>query len=564
MDKNIGSLSVDLIANITKFKSELDKATTIADTSTKDIGTKLSSVGSSMVKTGGVLTGALSVPLIAFGSVAVDAASDLSESMSKANVVFGDSAQAIDQFAANSAQSLGISKQAAYEATGTFGNLFTSIGLTQDASADLSMDVVSLSSDLASFNNLDPTEVLEKLRSGLTGETEPLKALGININQAMIEAKAMEMGLADLDGNLSTAAITQARYALILEQSKNAQGDFARTSDGLANKTRINKAAFENVKTALGDKLLPVITQASSLFLPLLDRFSKLSPATMGWIVGIGAVIAILPILITTIGGVISGVGAIITFFSTASVAAFLPVLGIIAAVIAVAALLYLAWKNNFLGIQGITSTVITAVSGFWTGTLLPAFKAVGNFIQTYIFPVFKALGEFIGAVFTLAFRVLAGVFQNVLVPAFKAIFSWLGEKLQPVFEAIGKFVNDKLKPAFDGLGNGIQKVVDFIKSLTSAIKNIKLPKWLTPGSPFPLTIAMIGLGESIQDVNKNALSEFSTKLNVKGNLNSLVPSVSSTQSKTDFDYDRLDKIYQKNNEQLVKRFVQELSLKFG
>jgi len=564
MDKNIGSLSVDLIANITKFKSELDKAKTIADTSTKDIGTTLSSVGSNMVKTGGILTGALSVPLIAFGSVAVDAASDLSESMSKANVVFGDSAQAIDQFASNSAQSLGISKQAAYEATGTFGNLFTSMGLTQDASADLSMDVVSLSSDLASFNNLDPTEVLEKLRSGLTGETEPLKALGININQAMIEAKAMEMGLADLDGSLSTAAITQARYALILEQSKNAQGDFARTSDGLANKTRINKAAFENVKTALGDKLLPVITQASSLFLPLLDRFSKLSPATMGWIVGIGAVIAILPILITTIGGVISGVGAIITFFGTATAAAFLPVLGIIAAVIAVAALLYLAWKNNFLGIQGITSTVITAVSGFWTGTLLPAFKAVGNFIQTYIFPVFKALGEFIGAVFTLYFRVLAGVFQNVLVPAFKAIFSWLGEKLQPVFEAIGKFVNDKLKPAFDGLGSGIQKVVDFIKSLTSAIKNIKLPKWLTPGSPFPLTIAMIGLGESIQDVNKNALSEFSTKLNVKGNLNSLVPSVSSTQSKTDFDYDRLDKIYQKNNEQLVRGFAQELSLRFG
>jgi len=564
MDKNIGSLSVDLIANITKFKSELDKAKTIADTSTKDIGTTLSSVGSNMVKTGGILTGALSVPLIAFGSVAVDAASDLSESMSKANVVFGDSAQAIDQFASNSAQSLGISKQAAYEATGTFGNLFTSMGLTQDASADLSMDVVSLSSDLASFNNLDPTEVLEKLRSGLTGETEPLKALGININQAMIEAKAMEMGLADLDGSLSTAAITQARYALILEQSKNAQGDFARTSDGLANKTRINKAAFENVKTALGDKLLPVITQASSLFLPLLDRFSKLSPATMGWIVGIGAVIAILPILITTIGGVISGVGAIITFFSTASVAAFLPVLGIIAAVIAVVALLYLAWKNNFLGIQGITSTVITAVSGFWTGTLLPAFKAVGNFIQTYIFPVFKALGEFIGAVFTLAFRVLAGVFQNVLVPAFKAIFSWLGEKLQPVFEAIGKFVNDKLKPAFDGLGSGIQKVVDFIKSLTSAIKNIKLPKWLTPGSPFPLTTAMVGLGESIKDVNKNALREFSTSLNVKGNVNGLVPSVSSTQSKLDFDYDRLDKIYQKNNEQLVRGFAQELSLRFG
>lgn len=557
----LDKLIVPLIADITKFKSELDKAKGIAQTTTGSIASTLSSTGKKMMGVGGVLTAAVSAPILALGGVAIDAASDLNESMSKAQVVFGDSSKAIQDFATESATNLGISKQAALEATGTFGNLFTSMGMSQSVSADLSMDVVGLSSDLASFNNLDPTEVLEKLRSGLTGETEPLKSLGINLNQAMIEAKATEMGFKKVNGTFDAASITQARYALILEQTKNAQGDFARTSDGLANQTRIAKAKFEDLKGTLGQKLLPVVNRLMTGIIPLIDKITDLSPATMSWVVGIGAAIAIIPILITTIGGIISGVGAIIGFFSSSAVIAFLPVIGIIAAVIAVGAFLYVAWKNNFLGIQDITAKVITAVSGFWTGTLLPAFQKVGNFLQNYIFPLFTAIGEFIGAVFNLAFTVLAGIFENILLPAIKSIFSWLSEKLQPVFEAIGKLINEKLKPAFDGLCKGVQAVTDFIGRMTDAIKNIKLPKWLTPGSPFPLTIAMQGLGKAIRDVNKTALEEFSSNLNIKGNLSTSLSSVSSNQKSNAIDYDKLaDSLYKaltRNNDEQARKLVQ-------
>ncbi len=190
---------------------------------------------------------------------AIAGASDLNESMSKALVVFGDWVDGIDEFAETSAKSWGISKQAAYEATGTFGNLFRALGMNKQEAANLSVPIVKLAADLASFNNLSPEEVLEKLRSGLVGEAEPLRSLGVNINETVVQAKALEMGLADARGELSESAKVQARYALIMEQTKTAQGDFARTSDGLANQQRILKAEWKDLQTQVGQQLLPVM-----------------------------------------------------------------------------------------------------------------------------------------------------------------------------------------------------------------------------------------------------------------------------------------------------------------
>lgn len=208
---------------------------------------------------------------VGLGGIAVKAASDLSESQNKVSVVFGDSADKVKQFAETAAGSLGQSKQQALEAAGTFGNLFVSMGLGQQASADLSVNIVKLGSDLASFNNINPTEALEKLRAGLVGETEPLRTLGVNLNAAAVEAKAMQMGLADASGEISEAAKIQARYALILDQTRTAQGDFARTSDGLANSTRIIEASFKDLQATIGEELLPVVA-------PLVAKFAKELP----------------------------------------------------------------------------------------------------------------------------------------------------------------------------------------------------------------------------------------------------------------------------------------------
>lgn len=199
--------------------------------------------------------GLMKLPGLIGGSL--NAASDLGESLSKMQTVFGSSAGVIEKWSQTTATSMGISKQAALEITGTYGNLFTAMGMGQKPAADMSMSLVQLAGDLASFNNLDPTEVLDKLRAGLVGEAEPLRALGVNMNAAVVEAKALEMGLPKLAGKFTDASLITARYAIIMDQTKTAQGDFSRTAEGAANRTRILNAQMADLSAEIGTKLLP-------------------------------------------------------------------------------------------------------------------------------------------------------------------------------------------------------------------------------------------------------------------------------------------------------------------
>lgn len=191
------------------------------------------------------------------------AASDLQETQSKVGVVFGDSAREIQSWASTSASAMGVSRQQAMEAAATFGNLFTALGTSRDEALKMSPALVQLAADMASFNNASPEETLLALRSGIVGEVEPLRRFGIAINAAAVENKALEMGLAATKNELTEGMKVQARYALIMEQSKTAQGDFARTSEGLANQQRTLQANFANVRAELGEKLLPVLEQGT-------------------------------------------------------------------------------------------------------------------------------------------------------------------------------------------------------------------------------------------------------------------------------------------------------------
>ena len=148
---------------------------------------------------------------------AIDAASDLNETLSKSGAVFDDNADEIEEWGAKADEAMGLSQQAAIEAAASFGDLFNKVGLTADQSVDMSQNLVALSADLASFNNLagGSAEALEKIKSGLAGETEPLRSVGVFLNEAKVKAKAAELGLVGLNGTLTEGAKIQARYALI-------------------------------------------------------------------------------------------------------------------------------------------------------------------------------------------------------------------------------------------------------------------------------------------------------------------------------------------------------------
>lgn len=214
------------------------------------------------------------------GKSLVDAASNLEESQSKVNVVFGQSSQAVTDFAANAASSMGISKQAALEATGTYGNLLQAFGVAQPAAVEMSTKLVQLAGDLASFNNTSIDDAIQALRSGLSGETEPLKRFGVAINDARMKQEALNMGLYDGKGTLDTYAKTQAAYALILKDTSLAQGDYARTADGVANTQRSLAAEFANVKAELGTALLPLYKQflgfLQDSIMPKLKEFNRI------------------------------------------------------------------------------------------------------------------------------------------------------------------------------------------------------------------------------------------------------------------------------------------------
>ena len=224
----------------------------------------------------------------------INAASDLNESLSKSQVVFGDSAAAIEAWSKTSAESFGLSQQAALETAGTFGNLFTAMGIGDKASTEMSTSLVELAADLASFNNLDTADVLEKLRAGIVGEAEPLRTLGVQISAARTEAKALELGFKKVDGEFTASQKAMANYQIILEDTKKAQGDFARTSDGLANSQRILRANLDNTFALIGGKLTPVVAKLTSRLndllkanQPAIAKFADSLPAAFDQLVSI-------------------------------------------------------------------------------------------------------------------------------------------------------------------------------------------------------------------------------------------------------------------------------------
>ena len=209
---------------------------------------------------------------------AIDAASDLEEAISKAGVLFGDGADEIERFAEGAAKALGQSKQEAIDAAATFAIFGKSAGLAGDDLVGFSTDFVELASDLASFNNTSPEDAVQAIGAALRGESEPLRRYGVLLNDATLKAEALALGIYDGEGALTAQQKVLAAEQAIYKQTADAQGDFARTSDGLANKQRILRAQLANVTTEIGSKLLPIALQIANFFaervIPVIEGLS--------------------------------------------------------------------------------------------------------------------------------------------------------------------------------------------------------------------------------------------------------------------------------------------------
>lgn len=196
--------------------------------------------------------------VIEFGKAAIGVASDLNEVQNVVDTTFGDGSVKIDEWAKNAAEAFGESELQAKQFTSTLGAMFKSMGVGQADMEEMSMSLAGLAGDMASFYNLDPTEAFEKLRSGISGETEPLKQLGINMSVVNLEAFAMAEGITKSYQEMTQAEQATLRYQYIMSATADAQGDFANTSDSLANQQRILQLEIQTLAAEIGNDLMPI------------------------------------------------------------------------------------------------------------------------------------------------------------------------------------------------------------------------------------------------------------------------------------------------------------------
>lgn len=496
--------------NIKRFsdrsRDELGRFSISASRAWKEFGEKLEVVSQKAMMLGGALTIGVTAPIVALGGKAVKAASDLQESMTKTEQVFGQATKQITTFTKDSAEKFGLSKQAAMDYASSFGLILQAGGKTEKQSADMSVVLSKLSADLASFFNTDIETAAQKLKSGLVGEAEPLRAFGVLLSENAVKAKALAMGFKESGGQLSEAAKVQARYQIILEQTAKAQGDFTRTSDGLANQGRIVKAMFADLSAEFGQILLPYVKQGLEYLKGLMERFKALSPAQKEMIVKTAAIAAAIGPLLTIFGalgnaisglikakGLLSGAwGALSRVIASsggilgAARAALAALTGPIGIIIGLATALYLAWQNNFLGIRDIVEPVLKEVAGWFKQTYHEVSTTMADIVKSVtdwwksIYPEIKPALDFLVKVIQLNWLTQL----NTIKTALRFILDVVNVALGGLQVLTGKGwdkISDTTKASFFRIGamatdfaaSIVETILGMFKSIFGFISNI-------------------------------------------------------------------------------------------
>jgi hypothetical protein len=210
---------------------------------------------------------------------AVGRASDLNETLSKSEHIFGRNAKAIQQWSRGSVSAMGLTRNEAIGNAAAFGDMFRQLGLGLNPATKMSKRMVELSADLASFNNADISDVLNAQQSAFRGEYDALQRFIPNINAARVEQEALRLTHKKSAKDLTAAEKAQAIYSIMLRDSSRAQGDFARTAGAQANQQRIAKARLVEISTTIGQFFLPGVLRVTrainSFLLPQLQALAE-------------------------------------------------------------------------------------------------------------------------------------------------------------------------------------------------------------------------------------------------------------------------------------------------
>lgn len=418
-------------------------------------------------KLGGIaLAGAAAAggALAALAITGIKQAADLEQSVGAVDTVFKGAADQMHRYAAGAAETMGLTENQYNELATVLGTQLKNGGTAMDQLAGKTNELIGLGADLASMFGGTSAEAVAALSSALKGERDPIERYGVSLKQAQIDAKAAELGFTKVGGSLSNEANQAATLALIMEQTADAHGNFAKETDTLAGQQAILSAQWTNFTTNLGKAFLPILTKIMSVLtgslMPALRDFGNFISKSLTQFMGSGdgaisqfaeslkglaaGAVPFASRLVSAIGDAVAFVGRIISAIAPVVSAAINGIMP------------HLSAMGSKLGELWSAFTSVVSIIVEW---LTPAIQGMA--------PIFQNMFNTIGAVITDVFGVFTGVF-NALKALFTGDWQGLWNASKDIFSNVWNIVKDIVTGAFNHIKNIFSALGNAIKSLFS------------------------------------------------------------------------------------------------
>lgn len=365
--------------------------------------------------TAGLALAGLTAAAIGVGSVAAEA----EQAAGAVDSVFGEMSGSIHDFADDAAEAVGLAKDQYGQLASVLGAQLTNMGVPMEELSGQTNDLITLGADLAATFGGPTSDAVAALSSLLRGERDPIERYGVSIKQADIDAQKAAMGLADLTGEADNAATTQATLALLLKQTASAQGQFASEADTASGAQERANAEWRNAQIALGEQLLPVMTEAARIGADMARWIGENTEV----VTVVAGVIATLSAGILVMNGAMKAYAAIQAIQTAAQIAnnaAWLasPVTWIILAVVAAIALIVAA---VVLVIQN-WDKIAAKAAEVW-GAVVKWCQEVAKWIGDNIVAAVTEVGNF----FSDFGKNVAAIFENI-VGWIEDVVDWFGK----------------------------------------------------------------------------------------------------------------------------------------
>ncbi|MCH9693833.1 MAG: hypothetical protein K0U72_04930 [Gammaproteobacteria bacterium] len=526
MTERLGNAVLELRTDDDAFERGIDRAKRKA----LDLAKTFDKVGKAARRIGTQLTAAISVPLTAIGVLAVKTASDVQEMRNLFKETFGEAAEDVEQWAERTAIATNRSRFDLMKTAAEFAAFLKPLGVAPAAVAPMSKALTQLTTDISSFRDQTEEEVFTRLFSGLAGETEAVRRLGIDIGEAAVQQELLNKGFRGSVGDATQSQKVMARFSLIMRQTTDAQGDAARTAESFQNQSRGLAAAIKNIRVEIGNRLLPIATSLASKITELGKEFLGLSENVKSGILVVAAFVAAIGPAIFAIGLLVQAIA-----FAIGGFVLLVPVLTFagkaIKAVLIAVQVVVVGFLGFFSTVPGIIITSLAAivggffvfkdtVVGFFKGLVLAIRDAfVVGFNNLVVIPFQKSVNKL--SEFLLESPLTAGaglklrigvndILENTFSDDMKSVISeatTTGKREFEEFKVSASNAIDFVKTKFNDLAGAAAGVIPEFDAAGFSLENMGL-KFQKLLSQLPTVKGSIGeVGDAAVTAGENATS---------------------------------------------------------